>query len=139
MSEQNTPAAEADVPKANAIQVGGVHYKTPMEHWDFIERNRLRYVEGCATKYVTRWKKKGGKEDLKKALHYTDKMIELHAEGTLKPLPYGLKVSVAEFAAANDLGAIETMAVELLSGWRSKKDLAMAKTAIQTLLDRPEV
>lgn len=140
MSDDTTnsaPAGETKASSANDTQVGGTHYKTPLEHWDFVERNRLSYVIGCATKYVTRHKKKAGPEDLAKAGHYTDKALELHASGVLKPLPFGLKVPVSEFAAANDLGPVETMAVELLAGFRTKKDLVMARKAIQTLIDRP--
>lgn len=137
MNENKTEAAAvAEVASANDRQVGGIHYKTHLEHWDFVERNRLSYVIGCATKYVTRHTKKNGAEDLQKALHYVDKAIELHAAGTLKALPFSLKVPVSEFAAVNGLGPVETMAVELLAGFRTKKDLAMAKTAIQTLIDR---
>ncbi len=137
LAQTSAPANPTDN-GANGVQVGGDHYIAPLQHWDFVAKNRLDYIIGNATKYVSRWKKKGGKQDLQKSMHYVDKQIELHAAGIAKPLPFGLKVTVAEFAAANQLGTVETMACELLAGWRSKKDLVMAKTAIQTLLDRAE-
>ena len=63
---------------ANEIQVGGDHYKEkPIQPWDFIAANQLGYFEGNIVKYVSRWKDKGGINDLKKARHYLDKLIEL--------------------------------------------------------------
>lgn len=62
---------------ANAQQVGGDHYKQAIQPWDYVAANNLGYFEGNIVKYVTRWRKKGGIEDLKKARHYLDKLIEL--------------------------------------------------------------
>lgn len=64
--------------EANDRQVGGDHYKTGgEEHWDRVNRLQLDYFQGQITKYVERWKKKNGVEDLKKARHFLDKYIEL--------------------------------------------------------------
>lgn len=64
--------------KANAIQHGGDHYKSKaIQPWDYIASNNLGYFEGNIVKYVSRWKEKNGVEDLKKARHYLDKLIEL--------------------------------------------------------------
>lgn len=63
---------------ANDRQVGGTHYKKgSIQHWDLVHALGLHYLQGCATKYVTRWKEKNGAQDLEKALHYIDKIIEL--------------------------------------------------------------
>lgn len=63
---------------ANAVQHGGDHYrKQPIQPWDYVAANGLGFFEGNVVKYVTRWKTKGGVEDLKKARHYLDKLIEL--------------------------------------------------------------
>lgn len=62
---------------ANNRQHGGDHYqKTDYQHWDFICDNGTPYLIGCATKYVARWRKKGGKLDLQKAMHYLEKAME---------------------------------------------------------------
>lgn len=63
----------------NDIQIGGDHYKVPgqTEHWDFVWQHDLDYFQGQITKYVTRWKKKGGLRDLEKARHFLDKYIQL--------------------------------------------------------------
>ena len=70
------------VSRANASQVGGGHYKAPIQHWDFVIANDLGYFEGQITKYITRWRKKNGVQDLIKARHFLDKLIEVaEAEG----------------------------------------------------------
>ena len=65
--------------RANEQQVGGAHYAIKaIQPWDFIIANNLGYLEGNIVKYVSRWKDKGGIEDLKKAQHYLQKLIETH-------------------------------------------------------------
>ncbi len=67
--------------RANEQQVGGAHYATKaIQPWDYIVANNLGYLEGNVVKYVSRWKDKGGVEDLKKARHYLDKLIEVNDE-----------------------------------------------------------
>jgi len=65
--------------KANDIQIGGEHYKQFKGHepWDVITAWDLGYLEGTALKYISRWKHKGGVEDLKKAIHFLQKKIEV--------------------------------------------------------------
>lgn len=67
---------------ANDIQVGGDHYKQGgEEHWDRIWRLHGRgYFVGSITGYVERYHLKNGIEDLKKARHFLDKLIELEEE-----------------------------------------------------------
>ena len=65
---------------ANSRQVGGDHYKQGdggEEHWDRVYRLGLDYFQACVTKYVERWRLKGGLQDLHKARHFLDKYIEL--------------------------------------------------------------
>lgn len=64
--------------KINDIQIGGDHYKTKtIQPWDFIAANKLGYFEGNVVKYVSRWRDKGGVDDLRKARHYLDKLLEI--------------------------------------------------------------
>jgi hypothetical protein len=68
------------VSAANAIQVGGGHYQNKaIQPWDYIVSNRLGYLEGNVVKYVSRWQDKGGRQDLEKARHYLDKLLEVTA------------------------------------------------------------
>jgi hypothetical protein len=62
---------------ANDKQIGGDHYQSPIPCWDFIAANNIGYFEGTAIKYLTRWRKKGGVEDLRKAIHFLEKLIEI--------------------------------------------------------------
>ena len=64
--------------EANKTQVAGGHYKQmPIEPWDYVASNGLGFFDGNVVKYVTRWRDKGGVNDLRKARHYIDKLIEL--------------------------------------------------------------
>jgi hypothetical protein len=71
-----------DIPRlANEEQVGGDHYKNKaIQPWDYIASNNLGYLEGCVIKYVSRYKEKGGIQDLQKAAHYLQKLMEVENE-----------------------------------------------------------
>lgn len=59
-------------------QVGGDHYrKQSIQPVEYIHANGIGYIEGNIIKYVTRWRGKNGIEDLKKARHYLDLLIEM--------------------------------------------------------------
>ena len=60
------------------MQIGGSHYRDmEIQPAVYIVKNNIGYVEGCVIKYVSRWHDKGGVDDLKKARHYLDLLIEL--------------------------------------------------------------
>lgn len=61
--------------KALSKQVGGSHYKLPIQPVEFIYKNDLDYIRGNVIKYVTR--KKNGAEDILKAIHYCEMLLEL--------------------------------------------------------------
>ena len=59
-------------------QIGGSHYKSKaIQPVEYIHANDIGYFEGCVIKYVTRWKNKNGIQDLEKAKHYLELLIEL--------------------------------------------------------------
>ena len=59
-------------------QVGGDHYsKLAIQPVEYINKNKLSYLQGNVIKYVTRYNDKNGVEDLQKARHYIDLLIEL--------------------------------------------------------------
>lgn len=62
---------------ANEKQVGGQHYQTPIQVWDFIAANDLDWFQGTIVKYISRWHMKGGIDDLLKAQHVLEKYIEV--------------------------------------------------------------
>lgn len=70
---------------ANNKQVGGTHYDTDYQHWDFMCDIEASYLIGCATKYICRWRKKNGVQDLEKARHFIEKAQERGIPPTLLP------------------------------------------------------
>ena len=63
--------------KALDGQVGGSHYRDmKIQPIEFIFANDLGFAEGSVVKYVCRWQAKGGIEDLRKAKHYIELLIE---------------------------------------------------------------
>ncbi len=70
---------EAAETTALDTQVGGGHYKKfAIQPAVFIEKNGLSFLEGCVVKRICRWKDKNGLEDLSKAKHEIDLLIEIH-------------------------------------------------------------
>ena len=52
-------------------QVGGSHYKNfHIQPYEFISKNNLSFFQGNVVKYVCRYQRKGGAEDIKKIMHY---------------------------------------------------------------------
>jgi hypothetical protein len=65
----------------SATQVGGSHYASmAIQPFEYIHANGIGFAEGCVIKYVSRWKAKGGIEDLKKAKHFLDLLIEAESK-----------------------------------------------------------
>lgn len=63
--------------KATEVQEGGNHYKGyAIQPIDFIHKNELNFIQGNVIKYLLRYKEKNGLQDLKKAKHYIDLLIE---------------------------------------------------------------
>ena len=65
---------------ANDKQINGDHYRGAIQTWDYIVANDLGFLEGNVIKYVTRFRKKNGVQDLLKAQHYLQKLIEVENE-----------------------------------------------------------
>ncbi|HBP5690594.1 TPA: DUF3310 domain-containing protein [Pseudomonas aeruginosa] len=73
--------ASVETDSALSIQEGGAHYKDqPIQPVQYIHANGIGYLEGNVIKYVSRWRKKNGIEDLKKAKHYIELLIELESK-----------------------------------------------------------
>lgn len=72
------PAPETPKETALSSQIGGDHYKScAIQPIEFITANNLGFCEGNIVKYVTRHASKNGKQDLLKAKHYIDLLIQL--------------------------------------------------------------
>jgi hypothetical protein len=58
-------------------QIGGTHYKDmKIQPSEFVNKNKLLFAEGNAIKYICRHTSKGEAQDLEKAKHYIDMIIE---------------------------------------------------------------
>lgn len=67
--------------KAEDIQVGGSHYKSmEIQPMRYSMKNNLNACQHTAIKYITRYKSKGGIQDLKKAIHTIELLIEFEEE-----------------------------------------------------------
>lgn len=65
-------------------QVGGNHYDMPIPPVEYIHKNGLGFLEGNVVKYVSRHKRKNGKQDLKKAIHCLEMLIDMDYKGGKK-------------------------------------------------------
>lgn len=83
MAEEVLILLEMKAINPNAKQIGGEHYREnndKVQHWDIVHFYNMNYFIGNMTKYVCRWRKKGGLKDLEKALHYLEKFQVLRTE-----------------------------------------------------------
>lgn len=68
--------------RVTETQVGGSHYTDmAIQPAEYILRNGIGWAEGCAISYLSRWRAKGGIEDLRKAAH-TIELLIASEEGT---------------------------------------------------------
>lgn len=65
---------------ASEKQVGGDHYKDlKIQPAEFCFINNIPYLEATAIKYLCRWRKKGGIQDLDKAIHFIELLKEFES------------------------------------------------------------
>ena len=58
-------------------QIGGKHYKNfRIQPAQFINENKLLFAEGNAIKYICRHSVKGKEQDIRKAMHYLEMILE---------------------------------------------------------------
>ncbi len=63
--------------KAYKKQVGGNHYQSMvMQPSEFINKNKLPFAEGSAIKYICRHAAKGKEQDIHKAIHYLEMILD---------------------------------------------------------------
>jgi hypothetical protein len=55
--------------------IGGDHYLLKIQPIEYVIENQLGFCEGNVVKYISRWRNKGGLQDLEKAKHYIDFLI----------------------------------------------------------------
>ncbi len=76
-SEMQRSEKQAAQQNARSVQIGGDHYKKfAIQPFDFITANNVPWAEASAIVYLLRWRDKNGLEDLRKARHFIDLLIE---------------------------------------------------------------
>lgn len=123
--------------RANDRQVGGSHYQSTIQHWDVIDDYDIPYLDGCASKYLTRYMKKDGLVGVEKSLHYVEKHLE--------KLEWRGQVSRARGAPPEELvemfmnsnGVLDSnarAAIKLILRWTHPSDLRLAHDFIKNLM-----
>ncbi len=78
MGRKATLKAHRSDLRATERQIGGKHYKNfKIQPIEFITKNKLSFIQGNIIKYVCRFDKKNGNEDIDKAIHYCELLKEI--------------------------------------------------------------
>ena len=78
MGRKATLKAHRSNLRATERQIGGKHYKNfKIQPIEFITKNKLSFIQGNIIKYVCRFDKKNGNEDIDKAIHYCELLKEI--------------------------------------------------------------
>jgi hypothetical protein len=81
IKEDHDTCADRAAKGALGEQVGGDHYRVMgIQPVEYIHANGLGFFEGVVVKYVSRWRRKNGLEDLRKAIHFLQLLIELETK-----------------------------------------------------------
>ena len=80
MSEEKVAEAlhYPEMVSATSSQVGGAHYRDmPIQPVEFIHKNGIPFIEGAVIKYCCRHRSKNGAEDIRKAIHFLQLLLQL--------------------------------------------------------------
>ena len=102
-------------------QIGGKHYKKmKIQPSEFVHKNKMLFAEGNVIKYVCRHPFKDGKQDLLKAIHYCEMIIERDY-----PEEVETKEEPKDYPPKNTWGMIkppETTQKEWVEGYKAWKE-----------------
>ena len=133
------------VSDANEMQIGGDHYRGEFQVWDLVARLGLNFFEGCALKYVTRWRRKGGTNDLEKAIHFLEKLAELRYDpaaaamfgdylGRRSSATWAVQLA-HEFAEANDIPPVDRAAITYILFWDTRPNLRKGIDLLRRMIE----
>lgn len=122
-------------------QVGGSHYVSKVQHVSFCQRNQIPWCEAAAIKYIIRHRKKNGKQDLEKAIHYIELCIhEEYIDRADGYLPTGMNltkfdIATGDFLRANGVaaGSPEYLAVYEVLQHQTKRGESTLRDAMKIL------
>lgn len=119
-------------------QVGGDWYNARpgvTQHKDYCAAVRAPYFEGSSSKYVMRWQRKGGVQDLEKAIHFIEFRMAAYSQG-FYPWNGCSKQSKLfdKFLKDNNVPDDEASIIDLILHWQDMKDLEKAIKWIHDLM-----
>lgn len=114
--------------KARNYQVGGDHYsKMRIQPFEFTVANDMGGIEHTIVKYVSRWPDKGGVDDVRKARHCLEFLIEsapgLVVLRDLRPA-FSPRITAEQYCNANQLGPLEAEVVRRIYFWVHNRQVA---------------
>ena len=121
----------------NDMQIGGMHYASNYQHWDFAAKYfGPGYFKGQVTKYVARWRKKNGAEDLQKARHFLVKMLDIDWTGLGWQLHQPTPISAVEhLVVSNQLSIWERDIIDLVSRSPDKRGMQPALAMLDLMIE----
>lgn len=126
--------------ETNAKQVGGLHYKTAYQHWDLVRDLRLGYFEGQITKYITRHRVKNKRQDLEKAQHFAEKLLELASKNGWVPGHsfgwHSIEQRQRYFSANQHMTNGDKVCLDLALIWRMPADVVKLVDAIKYQIEQ---
>jgi len=135
----------ATTPKANDMQVAGDHYRTGYQHWDFVADICLCYFDAQVIKYVSRWRKKNGVQDLQKARHVLLKTAEIAVHGAAAVLLSGVSLNqdfvkgcTEAYITHNALTPAEADVVRAVVAWTTPADLIAVTAKVEWMITEAE-
>lgn len=124
---------------ANDKQVGGAHYKAKnggVQHWDYSVVANVPNLEYAASKYVTRWRGKNGRQDLEKSLHFLEKRIESYRSGIGILRGANRRDGLFNrFIEDNGIPARERTIIDFIMHWKRIDQLEDAYVMIKKLIE----
>lgn len=124
----------------NDYQPGGSHYRTEPgveQHWDFIDRWHVPYLEGISTKHIERLGKGKGTDvlDCQKARHYVEKILHEHETKGRQPRVFVAAHEISAYARQHKLNADQELFFHHVLQWREAYTLRLA-IGITKLLEK---
>lgn len=125
------------------VQRGGDHYKNlSIQPVEFVMKNHMGFCEGNVVKYVTRWRNKGGLQDLDKAQHFIQFLIE---DSPYQTVQHFMSIAFHQrgclpadsYIEANDLSDEEGAVITAVLNWSNTglaHNLEAAAESIQSLI-----
>lgn len=126
---------------ANDRQVAGSHYRSGTQPWDvFLELFGLSFHMCNCAKYLVRWRKKNGLEDLQKSKHYLEKTIESARNGWTNPIILEANGTIAmrlieKMVKDNDIPPSEYTVIDIVLRWTDVRQLEHAMEILDNIIN----